>query len=626
MIVIEPIIENTASGEALQQLQLIVNTFTDAIEKNNCNLKLVIGFHQQLDDAIRDVEDLNVALQPNIKGNLKATPTYTYYTVDPSRFSTDVITINDSSKYLKHKCIDCKIRFPEIKFSGRLQFSFDKLFNITLMYSKIFKDFQKPNICHLAYAMESSCIPDLIKLIALLLNAYIAILAFKKLSGFTLTAFIKGLILSLLAKIVGSLSASINFSNTGLPCILAAIENIAKSIPTPENLKAQISANVRDETGFYPDKQITTNTELLRKRDSGELTQEAFDKAVADYQASEVIEKTYYDNLKETTEARLTDTATILKNYSIAGNKMQQDISDIFKYANDVVAEAQSELNSFIESIFGVITYFECEIARTTPDFTIILELSSKIVNLINALSAIVAVMAKKQLGGKLCKESIANKKYSNDSKVNFTTEDIKDIVQEYTGNVSKLEDPSGISVLIYDKPVRQILPKLDLFSCNLNEFTKGHELDNVSDAVVKDLIRDSSDDVLDLKLDFNANFNAGTADKYIRRFDIPGLTQPTTTDNPEDISEATKQQAETTYNNYIAEVRTLLDFIYNNPLNSVKDDYTDTTDATTEPTEDILNMFNNLTGNKVAENLSNQQKECRDIDDVLAMLKNFTA
>jgi hypothetical protein len=623
MIIIEPIVENTSSGEALQQLQLIVNTFTDAIEKNNCNLKLVIGFHQQLDDAIRDVEDLNVALQPDIKGTLKATPTYTYYTVDPSRFIDDVITINDSSKYLKQKCIDCKLRFPTVKFDNRLKFSFDKLFEINIAYSKIFTDFQKPNICHLAYAMESSCIPDLIKLIALLLNAYIAILAFKKLSGFTLTAFIKGLILSLLGKIIGSISVSVNFSNTGLPCVLAAIENIASAIPSPDNLRSQISANIRDETGFYADKQIGNNTELLRQLNSGEIAQEEYDKIITDYQQSEVIEKNYYSNLQESVGTGLNKSTSFLKSIEGSVSDVENGISDIFKFANDVVTEAQAELNSFIESIFGIITYFECEISRTTADFTVILELATKITNLINAISAIVVVLAKKQLGGKLCKETSLNSKYSNDTTVNFTAEDIKDIVQEYTGVISKLEDADGISVLIYEQPIRQILPKLDLFSCNLEEFTKGHELDNIVDAVVKDLIESGGNSSLNLDNNVDGDTYTQPDKQYIRKFDIPGYT-PSTTDSEEDYADAVKQQAEETYSNYITEVRELLDFIYNNPLNSVQDDYTDKEEVTAE-SDDIVNMFNNLKSNKVTENLSNQQKECRDIDDVLAMLKNFT-
>lgn len=602
MIVIQPILEDTVSSDTLYNLQLIANTFTDAIEKNNCNLKLVIGFHQQLDNAIRDLTDLEEALNDKPKTVVNNRPNYTYIVPNDPRFKESSLSIKQASDVVKQKCIDCKLRLPQIKFDNKLRFSFDNLLKLQTAYENIIKEFNKPNYCHLGFAFETACGPDIIKLIALLLNAYIAILAFKKLSSFSLNSFIKGLIASLLAKIVGSLTVSINFSNTGLPCLLSALENIAKLVPSPENFRQQIAANVRNESGFFPDSGITDFSLLKQQLVSNEITKEEYQQIISDYQKANTPES-YYLNA--------------LKNQS---RDVENGISEVFTYANDVVKQAQDELNSFINSIFGVITYFECEATRASADFAAILELSQKIINLINALSAILVVILKRQINGRLCKET--NAPTSN----NFTKEDIKDIVQEYTGNLTVLDDPDGISSLIYDKPVRQVLPKLNLFSCNLEEFTKAHELDNAIDSVVKDLIDSQNDNngIVQNAIDLaDLDFNSNTTDK-VKRFDIPGYTQPEQGISSEDDRDKFNN-AINIYDSYVNDIRELVDFIYKNPLKSIDDDFTEESEDA-EDLEDILKEItkelNTVDTNK--NRLSQKQQECLTIEDVLNTMKNI--
>lgn len=49
---------NANVNSILYEAQLIANAFSRALEDNNCLLILPIGLHQEIDNGIKDVEDL----------------------------------------------------------------------------------------------------------------------------------------------------------------------------------------------------------------------------------------------------------------------------------------------------------------------------------------------------------------------------------------------------------------------------------------------------------------------------------------------------------------------------------------------------------------------------------------
>ena len=63
MLIIENLSTNNASkkSEILAHTQTISNFFTDAIDQNDCNVKVVIGFYQELDETINSIIDLDKA-------------------------------------------------------------------------------------------------------------------------------------------------------------------------------------------------------------------------------------------------------------------------------------------------------------------------------------------------------------------------------------------------------------------------------------------------------------------------------------------------------------------------------------------------------------------------------------
>jgi hypothetical protein len=105
---------------------------------------------------------------------------------------------------MKDSCYHCDIGWPGLDFNENFNWSFQKLKVSLDIYIKSFKQITNPNMCHVSSAFNYSCLQDLLKLIALLLSAYSAILALRKLSGISLSAFIKGVISGLLGQLLGS--------------------------------------------------------------------------------------------------------------------------------------------------------------------------------------------------------------------------------------------------------------------------------------------------------------------------------------------------------------------------------------------------------------------------------------
>ena len=60
--------------EVLAYAQTISNFFIEALDQNDCNVKVVVGFYQELDDTIDSILDLNEAFKKPITVTDKKKP------------------------------------------------------------------------------------------------------------------------------------------------------------------------------------------------------------------------------------------------------------------------------------------------------------------------------------------------------------------------------------------------------------------------------------------------------------------------------------------------------------------------------------------------------------------------
>lgn len=453
----------------LAYAQTIANFFMEAIEQNDCNVKIVMGFYHDLEDTVNSVKDLEKAFTPTPSLNIPYTNTNYPGT------SLSGPELQAAIKALKDKCFNCKLSLPKITFDKDFKFLHNKLTVQLEVYKQVFKsDLNAPNFCHVAYSFQKACIPDILKFISLLLEAMAAILALNKLPKISLGAFVKAIIAELLASVIGKIKLSVDMFQTGLPCIISAIEEIAMAVPTAENIyKLEMEENLRS-TIFPKYKSIAVyEQDLTEKVKNNQITQKEYEQLLEAYKKR---------------QDPLTHYATKLQKQS---DQAEQKISQAFGYVSDVVDRAQDEVNSYIQSILGVINYFECENARNSPDFTEVIAYISQLITVINLISSILTVYLRKVFDPLLCMDSnsLTDKKIIYQTLESatidqFTKSDIAEIVAEFTNKKTKI-DSAGLAVLIYETPYEPTLPKLTLTGCNFAEFAEAHRIDNIINTII---------------------------------------------------------------------------------------------------------------------------------------------
>ena len=487
MLTIENLSTTNSSDKTrvLAHAQTVSNFFVEAIDQNDCNVKVVIGFYQELDDTINSILDLDKAFNPTplewYKTPLRDPSPLEDYTYVEEPLISDYIT-EAAIKALKDRCINCSLKLPRVNFHNDLNFLFEKLSLQLDVFRNVFEKPSRDNFCHLAYGLQKTCIPDLIKMIAMLLTAYAAIMALRKFPSFSLNVFIKGVISALLAQIVGSINISLDMSSTGLPCLLSVLEELASKVPTNESLYTGLTEEQRVDSWIKDYVPLTIYEKNLQERvESGEITAEFAAIKLDRYTKANDPVRYYTKALEDQLGAE------------------EAEVSQIFGFVNSIVESAQGDINSYIDSILGVINFFECEGKRSGSDFTEILEYINDLNKVINMLSSLVGVFLKKALNLDLCKDERSIKDIEeilqNAEIEPLTPEDIKDILEDYNELESQLAD-DGLSVLIYDKPKKSSIPKLTLLGCNFKEFAEAHRLDNLIKTTIADFLnKDSKED-----------------------------------------------------------------------------------------------------------------------------------
>lgn len=700
--------ENTNSAEYLRYCQLIIQAFTKALDQNECTVKVLVGIHNEIKDQRDTLEDLwNITRTDNNKenGNGIKKPVVDKEDeikeiVEDKEKSLDKDSVSYIKDSLKNRCIDCDYDWPKINFSENFRHSFEKLRVSLQAYIDAFDKITNPNFCQASTAFEFACLQDIIKLIVLLLSVFSAILALRKISNISLNGFIKGVISGLLGAIIGSLRLQFDLSQTGLSCLINAISTIAGNIPDGESISGYIPENWFESTK-------TEDTTLVAQGDDEYITvsqMESYIDEKGNVQSRvkstskiPVIKDTvkYESKIKEE-DSQFTDSKlkaaledlkdpknqNIVKQFTKAFKKdaseYEKQISDSFKYVNDVVEEVQKNFNENLAQIFGLVDYFQCEAGRTGTDFLEILEYLQKIINVINLLSSIAALVAKKHIE-KMCKTKDSVENLTEEEKEVIVRQpnqlDPVDILEEFLEKVVEktVDENDEIIPIIYDKPKDTILPKLSLDSCNLNEFIKAHTVDNIIEKVVEEIKKEKEEERLrenkpkpgdssglmpeyyqdgfgtypshDLpKVDttpdtgkqvpFKEVTNTKRWDLYPIQFIKPNfdLDQINNETKKEENQTILQKNLDSSYG-----IKTILDFIYNNPSDKIPPK-----DRKEDPVVDYFNP--NLEDISVIAKPENKKKKdlktpsysnyspdsetykntCRDINDVLNVLETM--
>ena len=435
-------------NDVLYNAQLISNAFSKTMEDNNCLLMLSIGLHQEIDNTVKDLEDL--------VNNVSDTNDLLDKEEDTDSGEDILDTINDIISDLKDKCFQCDLKIPDLDFDMDLNAVMAALKAQIDLFKSIFK-VDKIDLCQPAFALQSSCVPDIIRLITLLLTAFVSIMTLKKLSNISVSAFIKGVLSTLLSKITQSLKITVNIGSTNISCLVNTLQEIALAIPTQQNIAKKLSEQERIALGFSDQDGNDLNTDFLR---------------------SDMLNK-----LNDTINTNAVNINTIDNEL----NNIESQINEGFTLINNVIDLSLDELNNYIQSLLGFQTYFECESKRSGMDVEDSIKMINNLIQVINMLSSLVLSLVKKDLREQACKTPSA---INNLSEEDISDLLIKDIISDNNQSIVEIIDSSdsALEVIIYDKPLATTLPKLDLLDCSIDDFVSSHTLPRIIEVAKKQL------------------------------------------------------------------------------------------------------------------------------------------
>jgi hypothetical protein len=593
--------------------QLLSNLFAKGLEDNDCLLTSVVQLHQKINSVHKDIEDLvDVVIKE---------PTEIIKTVVPPTQTILNPLVSESIASAKEKCFNCKLQLPKISFTGDLRFSIDDLKAHLQLYTDLFK-LSKINPCQAIDLFKYQCIPDILKIIALLLNAYLMITSLRRLSGLSLSMFIKGIISALLGKLLASVNISVNIGQLGIGCFIEYLENLVKLLPSTSNIIQSLTSDqiilllenlpldvqsvlIRqylgneavglDDPPNYSKYRISQLAVAIPKDDlPGLLKLNGFNTDYTDtIDITKAAMNTTIDSVSEsinTNGVNITNKMSqgienfnqrfLNRTVKDAGESIttaQQGIESIFKDLNDTVQNAVALFNSFIDQIQSLKAYFECELTRSGDDLLTLLRDINKIIESLNLFSSVVYALMKKEARDR-CKTAKAANKITNTSKL---TEDqllLKDFLQDfYQREVDVVRTtPENVEILVYKKSVYYGLPKITLLDCSIDKFVENHKLDVIADIATKDVLQEYEDTQIAV--------DKGPWDSYV--FD-------NLTDSPL----------------FQEELKNITDILYTKPNKAVQP-------STEKTTYNLAPTYNQELNNKLTNTV-----KCTSIEDVLNIL-----
>lgn len=456
--------------EILRYSQLISDAFSKALDQNECNLKVVVGLAQEIEDRKKDVEDLWEIMNPVVYIPTTVQTTTegnTVYQIPLDSTGNAAVDITKAAikNYLNSKCIDCGLGWPSVDFNSTFDFSMNNLRASLDAYLNAL-GLKDPNLCHAAGMFEEACLADLLKIISLLLSVYSSILALRKLGSISLSGFIKGIISGILEQLMGNITIRVDTSKTGLACLVTAFKQYSLAVFSNNQVDIENTEQLLEYLGYTEE---TTSQQIL-------------------------------DSMKN----YLNSSSNIFNSYVNKLEKQQKNIdvavSNSVGYVTNTLNEVIELINEETNNLFGLLDYFQCEFARSGTDFTEVANFISRLVNIINLVSSLIAIITKKQVKF-LCKTKASISNLTTEDVINTDTSltdlDATELIEEYLEKVVEVtkNENDSITPIIYDTTKEPILPKLDFYNCNLKEFIEAHKIENVIDSVVKEIVKESVED-----------------------------------------------------------------------------------------------------------------------------------
>ena len=455
---VRPLASNDAY--AVAYAQSIIDHFSKALQENGCLVQVPVALWVEIDNNLKQVEDyINSAVSAGSSPTTTVGPDNTGSGPDFKRDET-YEAVAQAIRKASNDCFNCKIEKPRFDFSGMFANVTKDLKASLDAFRNMFK-YEKASVCQYSYFLSYLCIPDLLKLISLILAAIVRLMQNINLPKISISAFINGILSSVIEVLTRNISILARFALTPVLCILDALDNIVSQLPTPENIRKVSKSDLE---------KLNVNKDFIEgKYDTG------IDKKI--------------DDLRKAYTNRIRDYETS------ANNTVEDYMGRIFKPLENSINEAVEHLNNSIIELNGLLNHFSCENGRSGVTVSQWLGAFSELMALANLLRYIIRFKAGKAALDRLCNTPIDGSNWGNENNFGedeLSVENIGSIIAEtIESDIDLITDDDGDPIAIVIKEIynkdEKDNTKLSFWNCNIKDFAESVTVPGIINTILED-------------------------------------------------------------------------------------------------------------------------------------------
>jgi hypothetical protein len=428
-------------GGSIYSAQIIIDAFSRALSENNCMTRIPISVYAQADENENRLYDVIDSLG----GDSSSLPGKEYeYVLQTTEIQTEKglqpVTNTTASirRSMEDACLDCGIDIPDFDlgsvFDGIMSDINGFINNMTNAFNN-----SVPNHCHFAYLLSFVCIPDLIKILALILGYIIKLTASLFIGTFSIGAFIMAIVGKILSAIMKYALAIMGIALSPVSCLIESITAILDTIPGKDNLRDKLGS---EEYG------------LLYGEDASQEDIDSFSD----------IAKKYNESIGE------------------AYKNSTEDVKNNFKKIKGSIEEADEGVQESIQNLIALKDFLECEPKRSGVNIFGQIGAVAELMSIVNLIRAVITKKSENTAYDELCRLQ------DREVETGFNPDEIADVIEDaFDGVATIIENQAGDGdiAILFEQNEDPGPDNLGFFSCNLNDIIESSHMDNIIDDAI---------------------------------------------------------------------------------------------------------------------------------------------
>lgn len=459
-------INSTITEELMMHAQRIVTFFGNNMQKDMCLIQIPIAAYMEAEQYLDRADVFNEADK--------------IYGKDVDQLEKDITNFNESPlvsairSNSRNKCFDCNLPVPSFDFSSFKSDLVDDIKSFLSGGNKLFSGGVNASLPNLAYLLSFLCLPDLTKMLSLLLMRLLGTLGKFNLGNFNLTGFIMAIIGKILKAMLSFLNTMFKYSLGSSTCIIETLKTLSSLVSSTGNELESAADNFSRNLQILTEDSARIQSKIFQESDNYQKKIDKVNESLGKFSSKSAEENKKFQEAMVSLAQKLPE-KSVLNN--VAFEKEFKELENTFQ-------SSITHLMEQVQNLLGLKTYFECEAKRNGTSVASEIEGIQNVIMLINLIKSIIQRKSNK----------LANTSYNATNKPNvapllqedqFDIGDIATVISDVLGKEVAIAstDSTDIGILIGNSN-NKLNNSLDLFSCNLIDFIDNSDFNSViSDA-----------------------------------------------------------------------------------------------------------------------------------------------